>query len=274
MVRLSQSQSQVMKRVRKETRERRSYHLCRERRERLLFEQKVIEEAVKSLKHGLLHCKYLSGQLVKEMHNTDAELRQRGLKIQVAKDYNSGKRHGICIPFVDYDFDILRFALGSTLHGWVGSHRYFIYMLVSKHFRMVTMALCPLSHDPQRCRLHVGNCVSSLALTASTAKRHHMCRKLCARMGDPTPLFATWIASTVHTFRILAGPQEMRSLHILRPSANPTWLVVPHLPWKVLFENFHISPQGSFLSKRRRLKRVLIDIHSFSVDCRAALWRF
>ena len=275
MVRSGQFQVQVMKRVRKETRERRHYHLCKQQRCRLLLEKKVIEQVIDGLEHKLLHCKYISGQLTKEMCNVDIELRQRSLKLITARDLNSRGQPGISIPFVDYDFEVLRFALSMTMDDWIGSRVYFVYMLVSKHFRMVTRSLCPLAHDPQRCRLHVGSCVSSLALIASTTKRHHMRRRMYAVTGACTnAALAKWMVSAVHPFWILAGPSEMRSLHPSYPLANHKWLLVPHLPWEQLFDIFHIEPHGSFLSRRRRLKQLLINISSFTVNCRAALWRF
>ena len=276
MVQSNKFQLRAMKQVRKETRERRRYQLCRERGNRLSFEKKVIKRIVAGLKRGLLHCKYLSGQLTKEMYSLDTELCYRSSKIKSIQASNLTQKSSICLPLVDYEFDLLEAGLSSTMGDWVGSHSYFVYMLVSKHFCLVVRKLCPLSHDPQRCRLHVGDCVSSLAITTSKSKERHMCKRLKAQtIGHESLAFANWVASTVHIFRILAGPSEMQSLHPSRPPANSTWLLVPHLPWKQLFHIFQIDTAGSFLTRRRKLKRVLIDnISSFSVSCRGHLWRF
>jgi hypothetical protein len=265
-----------MKQVRKETRERRKYQLCKERGERLLFEKKVLKRIVAGLQRGLSHCKYLSGQLNQEMYNLDIALCYRSSNIQAIQASVSNQQSGIRPPLVDYEFDLLEEGLRRTMADWIGSHSYFVYMLVSKHFRLVLKKLCPLSHDPQRSRLQVGDCVSSLAITASKSKQRHICKSLKSyTTGQESVSYANWLAPTVHVFRVLAGPPEMRSLHASRPLSNNTWLLVPHLPWKQLFHIFQIEKTGSFLSKRRKLKRILINnISSLSVSCREQLWRF
>ena len=275
MVRPGNFQLRAMKQIRKETRERRQYQSCKQRSGRLSLERKEVKCIIKGLKRGLLHCKYLSGQLKKEMRVVHSELLCRGSTIKSIQNSNLIENSGICLPLVDYEFDLLDAALSKTVEDWIGSHRYFLYMLVSTHFRMVVQKLCPLSHNPRRGSLHVGDCVSSLALGASTSRKHHMRRSLhMYATGQISPEFAKWVTSTVHIFRILAGPIEIQTLHPSYPLANRTWLLVPHIPWAQLFEMFEISTNGSFLTKRRNLKRVIIKISSFCVSCRGDMWRF
>ena len=213
--------------------------------------------------------------LHKQLCDTDIELLQRRLRMQAVQVPNPRQKLRICLPPVDYEFELLRLALGKTMGDWIGSHKYFVYVLVSRHFREVVQILCPLLHDPQRCRLRVGDCVSSLQLTASTTKKRNMCRGLHRQAGEcNNPVFINWMKCPVHIFRILAGPQEMKSLHPSQSPKESTWLLVPHLPWEHLFDVFRINPHRSFLVKRRRLKRILINVCSLCVSFRAGLWMF
>lgn len=259
----------ALRQIRKETRQRRLYGACAARRGRLRAERRVLRELTREAQHRVLHYQYLSGQLREERRLVELELVYRSEVIgDLRRAHHSSSR--LCIPHPTYDFELLRAIFRTSSQAWVGTMSYFRCMLVSKHFRDVVRGLCPTDRRRQTCALRIGDVVSSLALTDSGPKRSRMHNQLGARV-DADHHMAKWQRSQVHKFRVIAKPAELKSLYAHR---SCKWLLVPDLPWHLLFKLFAVGTAGSFLARLRRLKRVLMRYAAFRVTTREAMWKF
>ena len=158
-----------------------------------------------------------------------------------------------------------------TRKDWLGTTRFLLLTLVSTHFLVVSRALCYVKCNPHKVPLVLGDVVSSLWLTESARKRGHMRAQLLRRLPtDATPLWGAWVEANVHRFRIIARPAEMHSLYHM---TGADWLLVPDLPWEILYDVFGIIKEGSFLRRLRILKRVLVSFTAFCVKRRSGIWR-
>jgi hypothetical protein len=178
----------------------------------------------------------------------------------------------MCIPHQNYDFELLRLVLVASAHAWIGTPDYFRYMLVSKYFADTVTRICPADKSRLVDVLRVGDVVSSLSLAGSTAKHRRMCLQLDMRTKSNFHM-QTWCDSHVHKFRIIARQAELKSLYTTQ-YRKCTWLLVPDLPWHLLFKLFDIDRTGTFLGKLRRLKRLLIRYPAFRATKREHLWKF
>ena len=199
------------------------------------------------------------------------ELLYRGQVIKhLTRVHGSSSR--IHMPHPTYDFELLRVVLSRSKLAWIGTVYYFRYMLVSKYFCNTVKGICPTDKQRQTDVLHIGDVVSSLQLTGSVGKRCRMHKQL-DMITNYNHAIQMWQCSEVHKFRVIAKPVELNTLY-RKYHRRCKWLLVPDLPWYVLFKLFAISNTGSFLAKSRRLKRELMRYAAFRVNKREALWKF
>ena len=240
--RMSSFHALALRHIRKETRQRKLRGICDARKRGLCTERRRLGHLIRQAQQQLLHYRYLSDQLREESRLASLELLYRGEVIRhLALVHGASRR--MHVPHPTYEFELLRTVLDASASAWIGTIHYFRYMLVSKYFRDTVSDLCPTDKQRQTDVLHIGDVVSSLQLTGSVAKRCRMHNQLDVNTLHNYHM-DKWQRSEVHRFRIIARPVELNSLYTT-PERSCKWLLVPDLPWYLLFKLFAISSEVS-----------------------------